>query len=300
MLIVIGITAMLVTAAVQAHLAIRRAQERATRGLHRDRTVDVFLDRFERELVGTVLVAKQDDIDRLSHPWVFVAEDRFNTEADADGIRFITRSPARAAPTSEASGLKMVTYVTEEAPDRGMELLRQEEALPDSLQKEPVVQEGLLAMHGVASFRLRFLEEESESWRDDWDSTDIALLDQLPAAVEVAVRLLQTDESGRKRPGSEHTRTISLPVRPVQFGTEGDGFGAYGDGDGEDGEDGDDNEDDSNCLRVQDCTTTSPDHPMLQGFIAEWPRCYDRLRHSGIASAVQLAGGSWDRSKCPN
>ena len=90
MLIVIGITAMLVTAAVQAHLGIRRAQTRAAQGLHRERAAEVLLDRLERELVGTVLIVRPTEVDRLSHPYVFFGEDYFESDADADALRSFT------------------------------------------------------------------------------------------------------------------------------------------------------------------------------------------------------------------
>ncbi len=45
-IIAIAITGLLVTTAVQIYLGIMQAQERASRGLRRDRAVQVFLDRF--------------------------------------------------------------------------------------------------------------------------------------------------------------------------------------------------------------------------------------------------------------
>lgn len=217
MLIVIGVTAALVATAVQAHLGIRRIEERVELGASRDRAAEVFLDRIERELSGTFLVMRDSSIRRRSHPYLFVAEDRFESDADADAFRFITRTPARAGPLAESVGLRMVTYEVQTSEDAELELLREEKVLPDFMDKYPAVETGHVALDRVASFRLAFLDGLSGEWRDDWDSTDIALLDRLPVAVELHVALEEETRGGDRYPGPEHSRTVPLPVRPVDL-----------------------------------------------------------------------------------
>ncbi|MEE8557441.1 MAG: type II secretion system protein, partial [Myxococcota bacterium] len=107
MLIVVGVTALLVTAGVQAHLGIRRAQARAAQGLQRERAARVFLDRFERELVGTILFGKPKNTSRLAHPYLFYGVHGAESDRLLDGLRVITRSPARAYPGSESPGLRL-------------------------------------------------------------------------------------------------------------------------------------------------------------------------------------------------
>ena len=75
LLIALGITALLVTAAVQAYVSISEAQERARGGHNRDRSALVLLDRIERELEGSMLVVRSEREDRLGHPYVFIDDD---------------------------------------------------------------------------------------------------------------------------------------------------------------------------------------------------------------------------------
>jgi len=46
----------------------------------------------------------------------------------------------------------------------------------------------------VTSMRFRYYDEIARDWRDEWDSTQDAMLDRLPAAVEIA--LMVADKSG--------------------------------------------------------------------------------------------------------
>jgi type II secretion system protein J len=295
MLIVIGITALLVTAAVQAHLGIRRVQERVARGLHRERTAEVFLDRVERELNGTLLVVKPSGVDRLSHPFVFIGEDRFESEADADALRFITRTPARAGPRAFAPGLRMVTYGTYTSQnDVGLELVRQEEALPRGLQKEITLLDGRIALDGIATFRVRYLDEEGE-WKEDWDSTDVALLDRIPTEVEVTLALNEKAEDGSTVTGPEHTRSITLPVRPFDLDAMRGEEGATADpnsGAGETAEEKDDAED-GTCVTVAECAARLPSGAIggLAGFVKRFGTvCYTDYRPNPLDPLLQQHG----------
>jgi type II secretion system protein J len=297
MLIVIGITAALVTAAVQAHLGIRRAQERAARGLQRERAAEVFLDRLERELVGTLLIVRPSSTDRLSHPYVFVGEDYFESDGDTDALRFVTRSPARAAPQVGAVGMRLVTYVAQSGNESLIELVREEEPLPDGLDKEPIVEEGQAVLDGVALFRLRYLDEDSDGWRDSWDSTDVAMLDRLPGAVEVTLALLEEDELGERQAGPEHPRVVRLPVRPIDFevlaGVEGAGV------EDPNALEEDEEEDDEGCTRIEECLTVMPVNPdALSQVMRQLQRCY-KPTDQGLAEAVDAGRGRWDYSTCP-
>ncbi len=250
MLIVVGITALLVTAAVQAHLGIRRAQERVSAGLRRERTAEVFLDRLERELNGTLLVVRPSGVDRLSHPFLFFAEDRFESDVDTAAFRFVTRTPARAGPRALAPGLRMVTYGVFTSEDRGgLDLYRQEDPLPGGLEKEIALPEGQLALDGVSTFRVRYLDDEG-GWKEDWDSTDIALLDRLPTEVVVTLALDEESPDGELVPGPDHTRTITLPVRPIDFEKLRGAAEAANDPDSSEDED---DESDPDCFTVKQC-----------------------------------------------
>ncbi len=248
MLIVVGITALLVTAAVQAHLGIRHAQERVAAGLRRERTAEVFLDRLERELNGTLLVVRPSGVDRLSHPFLFFAEDRFESDVDTAAFRFVTRTPARAGPRALAPGLRMVTYGVFTSEDRGgLDLYRQEDPLPGGLEKEIALPEGRIALDGVSTFQVRYLDDEG-GWKDDWDSTDIALLDRLPTEVEVTLALDEQSPEGERVAGPDHTRVITLPVRPFDLDALRGGGGAS-----DPNSAGSDEVEDKECMRVQEC-----------------------------------------------
>ncbi len=215
LLIALGITALLVTAAVQAHVSISAAQERARGGHNRDRSALVLLDRIERELEGTMLVVRSEREDRLGHPYVFIGEDRVFGSGDSDAIRFITLTPARPPGGEISGGIRMVSYGVEPSADEGFDLLRQEEPLPDGLEKRIFLDEAQVVIEQMASFQLRYQDGETGEWVERWDSTDLSLLDQLPQAVEVTVQLYQTNEDEELEPGQEHQRVAYLRIRPL-------------------------------------------------------------------------------------
>lgn len=217
MLVAVALTALLVAAAVQAHLSIVRAQEHAGAGLDRDRAAGVFLDRFERELSGSLLVVLPTGVEREEQDYVFVGSEAIATTGDADGVEFVTRSPARAAGARASAGVHRVRYTT--AADRvaGLRLLRQEEAV-GAAATGGFVGEGDEVLDGIVSFGLRYQEEETGSWQDAWDSNDALAVDKLPTQVEVSLKLYEWDEQGEVREGREHRRSVSLPVRPIDIG----------------------------------------------------------------------------------
>jgi type II secretion system protein J len=214
-LVAISLTAALMLASYQIFSQITASLERARPDRHRDPTALIFLDRIERELVGTTLIEKPEDEDRLGFPWLFIGEDRVLASSDADGIRFVTRSPARA-PGGGGGGLRMVSYAVGDAEEFGrLDLFRVEEALPAGMEKQIRTADGEAVLEDVARFSLRFRNEETGEWRDLWDSTDISVLDQLPRTIEVALQLNEIGADGEIVPGQEHQRLIDLPVRPI-------------------------------------------------------------------------------------
>ncbi len=212
-LVAIALTSVIMLFAVQIFRQITQTQDRARPDRSRDLPALVFLDRIERELTGATLRIKPDEIDRLSFPWLFAAEDRVFGSNDSDALRFVTQTPARA-PGQHDGGLRVVHYALAEAPeeDTRLDLYRFEERLPPNLRKEIRIEDGSPVLEDVHMFRLRF--SDGVDWRDSWDSTAIAQLDRLPGSVEVAIQLYQEDELGEWVPGPEHTRVIELPLQP--------------------------------------------------------------------------------------
>ena len=156
---------------------------------------------------------KPEETDRAQFPWLFLAEDRLAEGRDNDAIRFITQTPVRA-PGRRSPGLRQVTYAVASAEDRDhLALYRQEERLGRLLERELRIDEAEPVLEDVATFSLIF-EAEGIGSLQSWDSTSEALLDALPTSVEVGLQLWERGPDGESVPGREHTRHVSLPVRP--------------------------------------------------------------------------------------
>jgi type II secretion system protein J len=214
-LVAITIGALLVTATIQTFREINDAQLHVRGEARRDLGAEVLLDRLEHELVGTTLIVKDEEKDRLQHPWLFVAEDRLFGTNDSDSLRFVTQTPARAVQSPRYGALRMVSYEVRTAEGERLDLFRFEEPLPDQMEKEIDPAEGSPVVEDLHTFRLRFRDEEDGGWRDAWDSTDVELLDRMPGAIEVAVQLMEQTSDGELEPGKEHLRVIELPIRPL-------------------------------------------------------------------------------------
>ncbi len=220
-LIAIAVTAMLVFLAVQVHLDIQTDLERVHAGRDRSRSAQILLDRIARELVGTILVVKQEGQNRLYHPYFFVGDDRVFGSGDSDAIRFITLSPSRPAGQHASGGIRMVSYAVEPDGGEGFNLLRQEDPLPDGLDTAIRVDQGQVIAEELAGFTLRYLNEETGEWEERWDSTDIARLDRLPLAVEVQVELLQEEPEDPEEleddadSDAAFSRIVHLHMRPI-------------------------------------------------------------------------------------
>jgi prepilin-type N-terminal cleavage/methylation domain-containing protein len=216
MLIAIAITALLVATAVRAYQGITRAQEHAGGGLDRTRAADVVLDRLERELAGAFVIVQPPGEDPLAQRYLFVALDRQTTAGDGDALRFITLSPARVPGAPTLVGPRMVTYAAIPHEDVGFALVRREEPIPEGLSRELTVEDGQVVLEDLAYFSVEYASETGEVLAT-WDSTQLAQLDQLPTDVNVELSLLAPDEEGVLGPGEARGRSISLPVRPIDF-----------------------------------------------------------------------------------
>jgi general secretion pathway protein J len=217
MLVSIGLMAVLVTVSVQIYLGIHRAEERARHALGRDRAAQVLLDRIERELVGAVLILPEAGSDPLLQPYVFVGEDRRESDAEADSLRFVSRTAHRPYGSLPV-GLRTISYTLRSADDDvGLDLLRNE--TPVTLERPRIDGGGdahAVARH-LAGFALRYRAEAEATWLDAWDSSGVSHLDDLPAEVELTVQLLEPTDGDAWIAGREHRRTIQLPVRPVSL-----------------------------------------------------------------------------------
>ena len=213
-LVAIGLTAVISLIAFQIFRQVHLTQERAGPARHRDHTARVFLDRFERELMGATLVVKPEETERQSFPWLFLGEDRISAGSDVDALFFVTQNPVRT-PGSRAPGLRSVTYAAADAGDgERLDLFRSERRLGNTLVKEIRLDEAEPVLEDVARFSLTFYGEGEPV--QGWDSTAPATLDALPFGVAVALQLFEPGPDGAPAPGREHLREIDLPIRPFE------------------------------------------------------------------------------------
>ncbi len=219
-LVAVFIMSLVISFAFQAYQGIAGAYARVSEVTSRDRAARILLDRIERELVGAVMIEREEGSDPLLHPYLFFAQPLLQDQEDGFELRFVTQTPLRS-PGSPPAALALVTYGT--APSQaggGLALLRQEEPLPAELEKLVDWSGAQVVADNISSFRLGFAGGDVQV-EEGWDSTSVAQLDQLPSSVDVSVTLWESDEVGDPWPGTEFTRTVDLPVRPFRLAPEG-------------------------------------------------------------------------------
>lgn len=219
MLAVVGFTAVLMLFAVNFYLEITRASEAATAQTRDGRRATALLDRIARDLEGAVLVKKPDEVDPLSHPWVFLAEDRSGTEG-AEHLKFITRSRISRSTALHESDLETVSYVLREGEAGALELLRwSSPRLPEELDRsfpESDLEGAVLFAENLASFGVRFMDASSE-WKSEWDSSTLIDSSELPLAAEISVAVLSESDPMPEEEPEVHARRVLLPVRPLDL-----------------------------------------------------------------------------------
>ncbi len=215
-LVAVCIMAMVLTFAFEAYQGIEHAYQRVGHSPSRDRAARIVLDRLERELVGSVMIQREDGSDPLLQPYFFWGQTKAYADNEADTIRFVTRTPIRP-PGGSQTALEVVTYGSMPSQDGpGLALLRQAEPLTGQLVKEVAWQSPDIVADNIASFFARYHSDQAQA-SENWDSTTAEQLDQLPASLVVTVSLWEFDEAGKPVEGPEFTRTIDLPVRPFKL-----------------------------------------------------------------------------------
>ena len=220
-MVAVLIMAMLLTFTFQAYRGIESSYQRVGNSTSRDRAARIVLDRLERELVGSVLVEREQGTDPLLDPYFFYGNAKPYADSEGDELRFVTRTPLRA-PGAPSVGLEIVTYgAIPSQTGAGLALLRQAEAMPPQLAKEIVWTEPEVVVDNVALFIARYHSDQGDA-AEGWDSTGVERLDQLPSELVVTVSLLEpSGPNGELAAGPEFSRTIELPVRPFKMTPEG-------------------------------------------------------------------------------
>lgn len=219
-LVAIFIMALVISFAFQAYQGISEAYSRVSENASRDRAARILLDRIERELVGAVLVEREEGADPLLHPYLFFSQPVLQGESTGFELRFVTQTPLRS-PGSPPVALTLVTYGSAiSASGPGLDLLRQEEPLPAEQAKAIEWKDPQIVADGIAIISLSF-SGEADQPAEGWDSTSVEQLDQLPLSAEIHLSLWEMGPDGELWPSLEVTRTVDLPVRPFRLAPEG-------------------------------------------------------------------------------
>jgi type II secretory pathway component PulJ len=218
---VVLLTALVFTAAVNFYRDLSRKSTHAVELTRDVRFASAILDRVARDLEGTVLIAKPEDKDPLTHPWLFLALAQDET-LGADHIKFITRSHVPRTGSRYESDLEVVAYMLQRDKEGGLELLRwASPQLPDGLDRSFPSEPGdgaLVLARGVERFGVRFLAETGK-WKSTWDSSELVDSSKLPLEAEISIALVdeQTPEKPGSQPATPYVRRVVMPLRPLDL-----------------------------------------------------------------------------------
>ncbi len=219
LLAAMGLTLLVVTVAVTYYRQFSRSSAHATEQLREERRAASLLDRVARDLEGTILMVKPDDVDPLAFPWVFFAESRQG--AGADRLLFVSRRWTQRASDVPESDLDRIAYSLVQDADGTLTLLRwSEPGLPQSLERDippPDAPGNLVLARGLAGFGVRFLDDGGQ-WKSEWDSSQIVDASKLPLAAEIQVALAPSPDAAPGTPPSgPYVRHVWLPLRPLDM-----------------------------------------------------------------------------------
>ena len=112
---VVFLTALVLGVALDYYYNLSNASQRAMDRTQEVRRATAILDRVARDLESATLVMKPSGKDRLSHPWIFLGENRVVAKG-SDRVKFVTRGyrPKRLSKDRHESDLAMRTYSLEE------------------------------------------------------------------------------------------------------------------------------------------------------------------------------------------
>jgi len=88
---VVVLTALVLGVTLDYYHDLSNASQHAMDRTREVRRATAILDRVAADLQGATLVVKPSGRDRLSHPWVFLGENRVVAEG-SDRVKFVTRS----------------------------------------------------------------------------------------------------------------------------------------------------------------------------------------------------------------
>ncbi len=171
---------------------ISAVEVRETLGLNDDsaRWARVTISRFRRELQHAFLTEHVESINQYRTVFVGLNE-------DPDRLYFSTQSHQRLYRDTRESDQTEITIWAEQSPDgRGYTLYHREAPRIDEEPDEggtiyPIA-------YNVRSFNLRYLDNKTNEWTDEWDSRSSDYSERLPRAVELSMVLLAPDPDDPK------------------------------------------------------------------------------------------------------
>ena len=152
----------------------------------------VAMARIRRDISLAYLTASTSAVN--TYKTIFVGQN-----SDPDRMWFATLAHQRLYRGARESDQSEITYWTESDPAGGNAkvLLRRESPRIDN---EPE-RDGVIAplAYGVASFEVRYLDSQSNEWKDEWDTTGVDTANRLPRAAQVALTLHAPDPEDEER-----------------------------------------------------------------------------------------------------
>lgn len=189
-----------------------------------DRSVRAPMSKLRRELQLAFLT--QDLTSAETYQTVFIGEDQ-----DPDILWFATRAHQRLYRDARESDQAEITVWAERMPrvegyeDEGYVIYHRESPRVDEEPGEGGIVHPIA--YNVRSFNLRYLDNLTNEWREEWDTRGADTPNRLPRAVEISMVMLYPDP---KDPGrwveKPHISTINLEfAEPMTQQAGGQGFG---------------------------------------------------------------------------
>lgn len=169
----------------------------------------IAMARIRRDLSLAYLTASTTAIN--TYRTIFVGQN-----ADPDKLWFASLAHQRLYRGARESDQTEITYWTEPDPDtsNAMVLLRRE---APRIDQEPE-RDGVIAplAYDVTRFEVRYLDSQSNEWKEEWDSTGVDQANRLPRAAQVTLTLLAPDpDDDEKTIERSFLTTILLAFGPA-------------------------------------------------------------------------------------
>ena len=156
---------------------------------------------------------------------IFVGKD----DGDTDQLWFTTMSHKRKYYGAREGDQAEVTLWVEDGPeDKGNVLMiRQMGRIDNEPDRGGTVSP---LVENVVQFNLRYLDSETNEWRDDWDSTGVETANKLPRVVEIALQIeIEDPDFPSEKRSKTFMKTVILelatPLKTDPTMTVGGGIG---------------------------------------------------------------------------